>query len=217
MFCPSSQLTNAVGNLQACSFEKLKREFKAKRNPTMGERLLFEKAQNEELMRLNRLKSRQGTQQDVTVNTNSQFDYQSITLPGIGDESYELFCSDNDQDTPKQPVVTDLSTDPKQSSTSSQPARGKRKTLGTAIASTDKRKNAACGFDAFRTSRDKKVGLSMLRDLRLTVKLTVKYSPRITVSRKGARRAERKAVKTRKVTNGNPTVASRNKSGRSST
>lgn len=125
---------------------------------------MFQKAQNEELQRLNRLKSRKENHQDmpasVTTIPSSQFDYKSVPVPGLGDEPYELFCLDNVKDVPNQAPEQDPSVDQHKAPAPSRPGRGRRVGPATAIASKDKRQNAASGFDAFRRSKGKAVRVS---------------------------------------------------------
>ncbi|EEP75855.1 predicted protein [Uncinocarpus reesii 1704] len=158
--------TDHICSEQNEAFEKLKLEFGAKRNPTLEERLQFQKAENEELQRLNLVKRRKEEQHELPASTasepSSRLDLDSALGPGITSEQYQLFCSDDDKDTSNGNIGKPEGTAEGEVSALCSETKGKHANARNKIARKAKRENAALGFDAFRRSKEKKVRLDIL-------------------------------------------------------
>ncbi|WEW57748.1 hypothetical protein PRK78_003215 [Emydomyces testavorans] len=137
------------------TFETMKLDFESKKKPSLEEQILFQKAQNNELQRLNRLKSQREKREELSLNLlenhNPQVDISFASGPSLNHEQYELFCSENENGGVNQSFLAT------ERQTKSRPkSKGKQANSGSNIASKDKRQNAALGFDAFRQSNGNK-------------------------------------------------------------
>ncbi|KAI1938582.1 hypothetical protein LOZ66_003385 [Ophidiomyces ophidiicola] len=135
-------------------FEQFRSDFEAKTNPTLEEEILFQKAQNKESQRLNRQRNQTDSQEEKPAYSEPAFaDLNSLPVLGSMEDQYQLFCSDDDRKN-STPGQTDDNVP--QNITRNRKAAGRKPNPQNKIASKDKRRSAASGFDAFQESHNKK-------------------------------------------------------------
>ncbi|QVM07699.1 hypothetical protein D8B26_002391 [Coccidioides posadasii str. Silveira] len=131
-------------------FEKIKSEFEAKKDPSLLEKVQFQKAQNEELKRLKRLKSQKEKREEepsyAPSDAGPRLGSVSASELSFGNTKYQLFCSDDDKGTATK------STAGRAKSEAKQRGKGKQTTARNKIDAKVKRQTAASGFEAFRQS-----------------------------------------------------------------